>query len=320
MEINLTMKKRIFLCFIFTICSSFSKAQGLINVDFRQDPSGKFNIFCNNDAWCNYIVVVSFPQFVNVEASHLLPYRGTVKHGYNKLFDLRTINATVPAGFNIQYLAVKGCEKVIVDSTFSYLMPIAPGNKTEILSISNLSQQMGATDVEFWYCLGFKMDDGDTIFASRRGVVNIIHESENLESEGYLYAKDDNFIEIFHDDCTFGVYKILSKSLVKAGQYVEAGDPIAIAGGKNYDSGYHVEFYVYHNVQKEIPLKDKREQSYENGITAVPLVFYSEENKEGRLEDGETYTSDHPVSIITKEMTKKQKSKWLSKHGIALTD
>jgi murein DD-endopeptidase MepM/ murein hydrolase activator NlpD len=100
---------------------------------------------------------------------------------------------------------------------------------------------------------------------------------------------------------------------VHAGQEVEAGDPIGIAGGEKYTSGAHLRFFVYY--------RDPQPKATSNGEPGRKLrwayvtpVFYTKENANNVLTPGNNYTSEKPVEIITQEMTKGELKKWMKKH------
>lgn len=150
------------------------------------------------------------------------------------------------------------------------------------------------------------MNACDTIFAARRGVVSEVRDTSTLALSDYVYASDDNYMEIFHKDCTFGRYEVFKKSLVEPGQEIEAGDPIAIAGGEHYTTGSHVRFSVIYLNQSQNENKTERIHSW----AYVPLFFFTAENENGPLIYGCTYTCVKPESVITQEFTKRELKKW----------
>ena len=82
------------------------------------------------------------------------------------------------------------------------------------------------------------------------------------------------------------------------GEEVIPGQPLGIIGGENYKQGSHLRFSIY--------CPDRPDHSY------VP-DFYLSPEETGKPEERVMYKSWHPVEIIMKEMSKKEKKKFLSK-------
>ena len=86
---------------------------------------------------------------------------------------------------------------------------------------------------------------GTTVYASCAGTV--ISASYN---GGY-----GNNVVISHADGRLTRYAHNSKLLVKAGQHVEQGEPIALSGSTGRSTGPHVHFEIYINGSAVDPLK-----------------------------------------------------------------
>lgn len=81
--------------------------------------------------------------------------------------------------------------------------------------------------------IDLKVHIGDTIRAAFDGKVRLT----NFERRGY-----GNYVIIRHPNELETVYGHLSKFLVKADQYVKAGDPIALGGNTGRSTGPHLHF------------------------------------------------------------------------------
>jgi len=199
-----------------------------------------------------------------------------------------------------------------INPEFVYLLPVGSGKTTKAQPLEFL-QVGSAPKPKDYYALIFKVNAGDTIYAARRGIVYLVKDAANLSGEGYTYSSKDGLIEIFHEDCSFGHYQVFDKSLVKEGQQVEAGDPIAIAGGEKYVSGAHVRFYVYYNFEQKFDKKYNDGTDVKNYWAYVPLVFYTQEEKAKMLTMNKEYTCEKPESIIIQEMSKRELKNWRKK-------
>lgn len=78
-----------------------------------------------------------------------------------------------------------------------------------------------------------KLNVGDTVRAAFDGRVRLT----NFEGRGY-----GNYVIVRHNNQLETVYGHLSKFIVKQGQYVKAGDPIALGGNTGRSTGPHLHF------------------------------------------------------------------------------
>ena len=81
--------------------------------------------------------------------------------------------------------------------------------------------------------IDLKVQIGDTIRAAFSGYVRLT----NFERRGY-----GNYVILSHNDGFETIYGHLSKFLVKSGQYVKAGTPIALGGNTGRSTGPHLHF------------------------------------------------------------------------------
>lgn len=291
------------ICFV-------SYAQDDIDVFYEADSYGNYKFYCSNKYYCNYTIEVFFQEITNLKFRIQNPYKTDVRPGRNFLFTLEVENPNYSSNFNYNYKYFKGCTSPQIDKNFNYLLPVATGKTTEPFKLEYFAINTRDPEPKDFYALGFKVKEGDTIFAVRRGVVCEMRDSTNLRLSGYSYTSDENYIEIFHKDCSFGRYQVLKKSLVRIGQEIEAGDPIAIAGGDKYTSGSHMRFLVYYNDEYEYPIKNNDGTYVKGNLAYVPLVFCTKEGTNTGLIYGIQYTCTKPDSIITQEMTKQQLKNW----------
>ena len=313
--------KNIFLIIpLFFFCNSSLFSQRIIEVNYEEDHQGNYNFYCKNNAYCNYILEISFSSMENTKCDHVLPYRAMVKPGINKLFKLSKENANNPFRFKYTIDYTKGCINPTVDTGFTYVLPIAPGKNTQVYIMENTNQNAGVISAgnmqeikpksKNWYVIRLRMKPGDTIYAVRRGTVTEVDDKSSLNDSGVASAGTENYIDIVHADCSFGHYGILKKNsaFVKPGQFVEAGMPVGLVGGDKYGRGSEARFSVYYNVEQE----DIQNAGGSNRYVYweyVPLKFWTKNNGKGSLKHGANYTSEYPSAILKQEIKKPEVKK-----------
>lgn len=97
------------------------------------------------------------------------------------------------------------------------------------------------------YALDFRLRKGRKIYAARGGVVSKVVQHNNEGGANKKYLSKGNHVIVNHGDGTYGAYwhLILNGSLVKKGDTVAMGEPIAKAGSTGYSSMSHLHFMVF---------------------------------------------------------------------------
>jgi Peptidase family M23 len=308
------MKNFTFLLFLsFVTTSLFS--QRIIELAYNQDAQGNVTFSCTNHGWCDYILEIDFTSLTNAKADHTLPFQAEIKPGINKLFKLSKENANDPIQFKYKINYFKGCLNPVVDTGFTYLLPIAPGKEAQAYELQEVVRATpGEPDPKNAYTIRLRMKPGDTLYAARRGRVVEVDTRDSLNDAGATVTGSWNYIEICHADCSFGRYGVLKKNgaFVKPGQFVEAGDPIGIVGGDRYGRGSDGRFSVFYNLIAD----DAQNSGGKIYLAYVPLKFWTKKNGKGMLKHGATYISEFPDAVITREMSKAEMLKWKAKHKI----
>jgi Peptidase family M23 len=287
-----------------------------IVVRHERDAMGNYVFICENKTFCTYTVEVSFTEMINLQSDIIFPFRISVSPGQQRIFTLRK-SMQGPPRLRYHYQSVKGCLNSNVDTGFTYLLPVAPGKETHVSELSYIATKYaGESQPKGWYDLGIHMHAGDTVFAARRGRVTITSDQAVLPDSGYTFAKEENFVEIVHNDCTFARYTVFRDSsiFVQPGDWVEAGQPLGIVGGEKYAEGPHVRFSVYYHLDQDVLDKDGQKTDKIQHWAYVPLHFWIKDKGKVHLATKTTYTSEHPADLITQEMTKRDARKWKETH------
>jgi Peptidase family M23 len=290
----------------------------LIYIHWIKNNRGEYEFFCDNRSFSDYTVEISFSEYINLQSNVSFPAKIEVPPGLNRsLFILRKAMLGSASHFEYRHKSYKGCPSPKIDTGFTYLLPVGPGKSARIAELTSFAADFGnEAPPKDYYCLGIHVQPGDTIYAARRGRVTNTREHADLQDSGYRYSSNDNYIEIEHNDCTFGKYSVLRDDaiFVHPGDWVEAGQPIGIAGGDKYASGSQVRFSVFYHLEQDILDKDGNSTGKTRQWADVPLYFWTKDNGKMRLVNRSTYVADHPDDLVTQEMSKKEAKKWKEKH------
>ena len=293
-----------------------ANAQSTIEVVYEKDNSGVYTFSCRNNGFCPYTVTITFTQLTGLRSSVILPYQTEVRPGQQSLFKLQP-QPNQANTFQYTFRSIKGCLRPKVDTAVVYLLPASPGKQVSATQLAYLGKQFAdQEEPKGWYSLALKMSSGDTVFAARRGTVSAVRSEVQPIGTHVGFNRDDNMVEINHADCSFASYTVFRpKSIfVEPGQFVEAGTPLGIVGGENYDFGPHVRFSVHYNYEAPI-IKNGQPSDEKHYWAYLPVRFWlKDEQKAGRLEPRKVYLSDHPDLVIEQEMSKRELKKWQKSH------
>src|SRR5215467_14277528 len=84
------LNMKTFVAFILILSSTITSvySQRIIQIGYDQDAQGNCQFYCLNNAFCSYILKLSFSSLENAKSDHALPYRAAVKPGRTNLFKL----------------------------------------------------------------------------------------------------------------------------------------------------------------------------------------------------------------------------------------
>lgn len=273
-----------------------------VYVHFEKDAQGNYQFLCDNNTFSDYTVEVSFSELSDLQADVQFPTRITVSPGRNKtLFRLKRSGPSAVPHLSYSYKAYKGCAWAKPDTAYTYLLPIAPGHGSEIVELRPFRPMAD------WYYLSLHVRAGDTVYAARGGRVTGALDNAATPGSNANFSEENNYIEIEHNDCTFGKYSVFKNGgiFVQPGDQVVAGQPIGIAGDEHYIGGPQVRFCVFFN-------REQPDHSRTWGY--VPLYFWTKDNGRMRLVNRSTYVADYPADVVTREMSRKQARKWKEQH------
>lgn len=303
------MISRCTLLFLTFLVSFNSYSQREIKVSYEYDEVREKYVFeAHNLGNSHLTLVVYFKTLENLRASTSLPAIKTVGPGVNQLFTLER-SGPGSINFNWGWVYWHGTHNAkIVDA--QYVLPTTPNIKVGIIETNTVKAAIGQEDDSDFYGLGFKLVDGDTICAIRKGVVELVEQETQTDTLTFTYTRNRNRLTIRHDDGTIARYSNFrnGSAFIEAGDEVNPGTPLAIATQTNTNGDATVLISINHlNID---PDKGKEYKDWSSYLYVRPK-FVTEEH-EGLLEPGKSYTSILNEELVTQEMSKREKKKYLA--------
>lgn len=305
------MAKRISLLFVlFTLTFSALTAQeNVIRINHEYDQQNEeFVISADNFSSTYYTVVVKFSKLYSLSSTTKLPAIKVVPPGSHRLFKLEKSGTGQP-DFNFQYAYWKGVANPKIEEV-AYTLPFSPAIEARVKEIGSLSEFLNQDSDEDYYSIGFSLVDGDTIMASRKGVIEVVEDQKQTENLNYTFTRDRNYIRIRHDDGTIANYWNFknSSSLVEVGDEVFPGTPLAIAAQTRERGDALLMLSFFYLVVEPSDFTDYKEwDSYK-----YFQPKFAQQGGVDVLEDGSTYKGFISDELITQEMSRRQKKKYRS--------
>lgn len=302
------MKKSL-LC-LFVLMAQLSLGQSApVEVNYSTINNNEYSFQYKNPNHCDYVLKVELLDLQGATCSCSLPFIESVSTGLGTLFTLKPSQPNQSISFRLRYTSQKGRLLAKPPKPFLYLFPFSKAQTHRAFQSQNIMETISGKKIPDFYGMSFQMQKGDTVFAARRGVVSEIKNQFDKHRDGVWFSSETNFVEVFHQDGTFGRYNRLKKGLiwVKEGQLIEAGEPIGIVADDTFEGNTVAQFTVHYLPKSKAFNADSYDYSY-----VIP-TFYSTTNPAGiLLQQGAFYTSDWPESIVTQEMSKRELKKWKS--------
>jgi hypothetical protein len=311
------MKITYIICFCFFI--QHLTGQITTSREWNSDK-GEYKIIAENDYPGHRVVKVTFDYLSGVCKDGNKSFLKTVRPGKSTITTIKSTGglSSQRPDFRYKYVSYSGRidKEPVLD--YPYLIPVSHGKKTEVKLHSYLGKSYGNFDPpKNFYSLQFMTTSGDTIYASRRGTIIEVEDNKALASETNIsFSRNKNTVSIQHKDGTTAYYKNFKNGgiFTQIGEVVNAGDPIGIIGGENYENGSHLSFSVsyYEEHPKTIEGKETGEYYYN---AYVPVDFHSVDGVLKFEHCNTIIEAIHDDEIISYEMSKREKKKWKKLKG-----
>jgi len=287
-------------------------------VKYESVRDGSYILYAINNSKQIVTIDLDFTELENLSADKPIPFRGEAKPGRTNLFEISYITKGVQVKFKYEFTYIAGCAYSVPDYSFVYLLPVKEGSKARVTNFSKICPTLPGDIADQDCAIYLRAEKGDTVYAARSGYVFKVTDPSLASAAASADTIHLKSLEIYHSDGTFGYYQILDKILVKSGDRVFAGQPLATVLTEGIPFPPHFVFAVYHNtgrlldrygVHHESPPSPVRELLqnnlyYEQGL--IPVRFITREEEIIYLEPFNDYTSVHPEQLVIKELTRKE--------------
>jgi hypothetical protein len=287
-------KPIIFFLFLFIFNQAVAQ---LVEVQANYNAVGDVDFVAYNNTQAPLFLNIDFADLENTTFNEPLPYIKMVEPGFNALFTLmRHLDAGVPR-FNYQIKTYRSNPRSIVDLDFPYLIPLAPGKEISVFDVKSIEGFWGMEEPDSWNATGFNVQPGEDVFASRNGIVVEIAGDKRTTDPSKWYHTWNNSVTVLQPDGTLMCYKNVEVTgkKIKVSEKIYAGQ---IIGEISTNSNQLIQLIFQHSLNSEklrfiIP-------QYVIGVDKQELLISSTK-----------YEIVHPAQVVGKEMSNKEKRKFL---------
>jgi hypothetical protein len=289
-----TMKKlfiALFLCWglsysLYCQQNSFSPIQDKWETDYQK--TREYNYY--NSDYCDYYLMFSGGNSLNIT-----PGKNTIM----RITESSKGDNTFSYPGTYRFYKGKFIDKFNPD--FLYALPLHDGDSTQF-KIN--SKQRDLT-------LMFSCKNTDTIYAVRGGII-CMFDATDMSSK-YANPHKENCLLIYHQDYTFAEYTGFTKTFVSPGDLVSVGQALGIVNVTNKVNPYKLSIAFFFLDKNKVTNKQTG-----NKYSHFAPLFHTANAGNIKLEEGKAYISQLSDTIITQEMSKREKKRYEKKKLKAL--
>jgi len=290
----------------------------LITCSTERNADNSISLFADSRVFGEYTLRLNFPVLTGYKASGISVYNNQamtiVTRGKKEIARLTPDKSAANYSYSYSYAYFPGAAlRRLPDTNFLYILPGSAGNTLRVSQVVNLYAQLGQNTSPDFFSTGFTYQLGDTICASRGGVVyDCVDAVQEGEKNTEVFKGDRNRIQVQHKDGTLGHYVMRApiQLLVTPGDEVIAGQPLAVFTKKS--EHYTVMLSVNYLDEKKLMSADKDLGIVKVYVSYLHPVFCT--NSDGApgpaLVTNTNFTVTHPRQVISAEMSKKEKKKY----------
>lgn len=288
---------RLFSLILLLFVASGINAQ-LVEVQTNYTGGGDVEFVAHNNSPAPLFLKVDFADLENTSFNEPLPYIQLLDPGFNTLFILeRDLDAGVPR-FNYQIKSYRSNPMALADLDFPYLIPFSPDAEVSVFDVKNMDGFWGTEEPGSWNATGFKASPGQSVYASRNGIVVEVVGAERTGDPQSWYHTWTNTVTLLQPDGTLICYRNVADNgkKLKIGEKVFAGQQL----GEVIPRADEMIMLIF---QHSLNSSDLR--------FIIPRFVISE-SETGQLLPSRKYSVAHPKEIRGIEMTRREKRRNLN--------
>lgn len=269
-----------------------------LEITSERDDQGNVNFFANNLDVVPYTVILNFSQLQNMTTSGGGNVVAVASPGKSKVATLKPTLAGQGTNYRYGYTYLKGNVYGKSKNEPVYLIPVEEGIQVKAGQLRSLLASATGEESKGELGVFFEFDGKVKLVAPRKGVVSAIKSDFVSDKEGLTYSREQNFIELYHEDGTLTKILVVDGSdiQVKVGDVVIPGQVLGSSSGENYSGGPHVQVDVL-KVVKNGADKLKYER--------IQPLFHTQGGAV-KVEPKKVYEVIHSEEVITAELSKKE--------------
>ena len=198
---------------------------------------------------------------IRVKPYALLKYRDTLFNAVVIPISIIKDTTVIRSTDYIKFKGNFGNPNSVIDENYRYTLPFPKGRRYKI--IQSFGGKFSHNRPSSRYAIDFGTQIGDTITAARGGKVFFVKEDSKEYCKTRKCVDKGNKVLILHSDGTMAHYVHLDfdGALVKVGDEVIAGQPIAISGMTGFTTTPHLHLVVYKAKGISIPFYFKGQKT-----------------------------------------------------------
>jgi murein DD-endopeptidase MepM/ murein hydrolase activator NlpD len=243
------------LIFLLTLVSCATKSQEKPSFISFERKDKNIEIFAKNELACPTHVII---ENLNDNESNTIEFKAFEK---KKILTSEKDTIKIFKDYKFRMLYGNSYPLKSYDTLYNYGLPFLKGKRYKIIQGQNTN--FTHKGFKSKYAIDFRMNIGQTVCAMKGGVVVSVKEDSNKGGRNKKYLNDGNYVMLYHNDGLFTQYVHLKKDgvLVKKGDSVKKGQPIAYSGNTGMSTEPHLHFGVFKPTPK--------------GFTSIPYTLDS---------------------------------------------
>lgn len=293
------MSQKLFSLLLFIVISLGSFAQ-LVTVQADYNSLGDCVFGATNNSKVPMYLHINFADIENTTFNEPLPYIKRLETGYNNLFTLqRDPDADVPR-FNYEIKTFRSDPAADVDLDFPYLIPLEEGRSAQVSDVKDIDGFWGTEGLESWFAVDFVANPGESVFASRNGIVaEVVGETRTGDSRLW-YHTWTNSVTLLQPDGTLICYHniVCDPKKIVVGEKIFAGQKL----GEISNGSKDLVVMIFHDSLFTKTLS-----------FVIPQFVIKNDGKKEILNTSKSFPVFHPENVRSLEMTKRERRKILEK-------